>query len=63
MLQQAMLGSQVYSKTIPLAPGTYRLNIVAKDVVANTMNNFEMALNVPHYDEDQIGSSSLILAD
>ncbi len=63
MLQKAMGGSQVYSKTIPLAPGTYRLNIVAKDVVGNTMNNFEMALNVPHYDEDQLGSSSVILAD
>ncbi|MBV9294693.1 MAG: GWxTD domain-containing protein, partial [Acidobacteriaceae bacterium] len=53
MLQQAISGSQVYSKTIPLPPGTYRLNIVAKDIVGNTMNNFEMALNVPHYDEDQ----------
>ena len=63
MLQQALSGSQVYSKTIPLAPGTYRLNIVAKDVVGNTMNNFEMALNVPHFDEDQLGSSSVILAD
>ncbi len=63
MLQQAMTGSQIYSKTIPLAPGTYRLNIVAKDTVGNTMNNFEMALNVPHYDEDQLGSSSVILAD
>lgn len=63
MLQQSMGGSQVYSKTIPLAPGTYRLNIVAKDTVGNTMNNFEMALNVPHYDEDQLGASSVILAD
>ncbi|MBV9300977.1 MAG: GWxTD domain-containing protein [Acidobacteriaceae bacterium] len=63
MLQQAMSGSRVYSKSIPLAPGTYRLNIVAKDVVGNTMNNFEMSLVVPHYDEDQLGSSSLILAD
>jgi len=63
MLQQAMTGSQIYSKTIPLAPGTYRLNIVAKDVVGNTMNNFEMALTVPHYDEDQLGASSVILAD
>ena len=63
MLQQAMNGSEIYSKTIPLAPGTYRLNIVAKDVVGNTMNNFEMALNVPHYDEDQLGASSVILAD
>ncbi len=63
MLQQAMTGARVYSKSIPLAPGTYRLNIVAKDVVGNTMNNFEMPLVVPHYDEDQLGSSSLILAD
>jgi GWxTD domain-containing protein len=63
MLQQAMTGSRVYSKSIPLAPGSYRLNIVAKDVVGNTMNNFEMPLVVPHYDEEQIGSSSLILAD
>jgi hypothetical protein len=63
MLQQAMTGSQIYSKTIPLAPGTYRLNIVAKDTVGNTMNNFEMALNVPHYDEDTLAASSVILAD
>jgi GWxTD domain-containing protein len=63
MLQKAMGGSQIYSKTIPLAPGTYRLNIVAKDTVGNTMNNYEMALNVPHYDEDQLGASSVILAD
>ena len=63
MLQNAMNGAQLYSKTIPLAPGTYRLNIVAKDIVGNTMNNYEIALNVPHYDEDQLGASSVILAD
>lgn len=63
MLQQSMTGAQIFNKTIPLAPGTYRLNIVAKDIVGNTMNNFEMAINVPHYDEEQLGSSSVILAD
>jgi GWxTD domain-containing protein len=63
MLQQAMTGSRVYSKSIPLAPGTYRLNIVAKDIVGNTMNNFEMSLTVPHYDEEKLGASSVILAD
>jgi hypothetical protein len=63
MLQQAMNGSQIYSKRIPLAPGTYRLNIVAKDTVGNTVNNYEQALVVPHYDEDQLASSSVILAD
>lgn len=63
MLQKAMIGSQIYPKTVPLAPGTYRLNIVAKDTVGNTMNSFEMALTVPHFDEEQLGSSSVILAD
>jgi len=63
MLQQAMTGSQIYSKRIPLAPGTYRLNIVAKDTVGNTANTFEMALVVPHYEEDQLAASSVILAD
>jgi len=63
MLQQAMTGSQIYSKRVPLAPGTYRLNIVAKDTVGNTMNTFEMALVVPHYEEDQLAASSVILAD
>jgi GWxTD domain-containing protein len=63
MLQQAMTGSQIYSKRIPLAPGTYRLNIVAKDTVGNTANTFETALVVPHYEEDQLAASSVILAD
>jgi GWxTD domain-containing protein len=63
MLQATMNGSQIYSKRIPLAPGTYRLNIVAKDTVGNTMNTYETALIVPHYDEDQLGASSVILAD
>ena len=63
MLQQFQNGSQIYSKRIPLAPGTYRLNVVAKDTVGNTVNNYETAVVVPHYDEEQLGSSSVILAD
>jgi hypothetical protein len=63
MLQRAMNGQSVYFKSIPLAPGTYRFNLVAKDVVGSTMNNFEMPLHVPQYNEDAIASSSLILAD
>lgn len=63
MLQDSMNGSQIYSKRIPLPPGTYRLNIVAKDLVGNTMNTFESALVVPSYNEDTLGSSSVILAD
>ena len=56
-------GSSIYQKSIPLAPGMYRLNVVAKDIVGGNMNNYEMALNVPHFDDEKLASSSLILAD
>ena len=36
---------------------------MAKDIVGNTMNTFEMPLVVPHYEEEKLGSSSVILAD
>jgi hypothetical protein len=63
LLQQAMNGSSIYQKSIPLAPGMYRLNVVAKDIVGGNMTSYEVALNVPHYEEDKFASSSLILAD
>jgi GWxTD domain-containing protein len=63
LLGKAMAGASVYQKSVPLAPGMYRLNIVAKDIVGGNTNNYEMALNVPHYSEDKLAASSLILAD
>ncbi|MBI3680353.1 MAG: GWxTD domain-containing protein [Acidobacteria bacterium] len=63
LMQQAIKGGSVYQKSVPLAPGTYRLNIVIKDINGGNMNNYEMALHVPRYDEEKLGSSSLVLAD
>jgi len=63
LLQEAAKGQKVYQKSIPLAPGKYRLNVVAKDVVGGTMNNYEVALDIPHFDDEKLSSSSLILAD
>ena len=63
MLGKAIEGVNVYSKALPLAPGMYRLTIVCKDIVAGTMTTYPMALNVPHFDEEKLGQSSLILAD
>lgn len=63
LLQQASSGASIYQKSIPLQPGMYRLNVVAKDIVGGNMNNYEMALNVPRMDEDQLFASSLVLAD
>jgi GWxTD domain-containing protein len=63
LLSKALNGPSIYQKTIPLAPGTYRLNVVAKDITGGNTTSYEMALIVPHYDEDKLASSSLILAD
>jgi GWxTD domain-containing protein len=63
MLETAVKRSSIYQQRVPLAPGTYRLNVVVKDVVGGTMNNYELALRVPAFEEEKLGSSSLILAD
>ena len=55
--------SSIYQKSLPLAPGLYRLNLVVRDVVGGNMNNYELALNVPRYDIEKLVSSSLVLAD
>jgi hypothetical protein len=63
LLSEAIQGSSIYQKAIPLPPGMYRLNVVAKDLVGGNMTTYPMALNVPHFDDEKLGSSSLILAD
>ena len=55
--------SAVYQKTVPLAPGRYRLNIAAKDVTGGNTTTYEAALDVPQFEEDKLAASSLILAD
>jgi len=63
MLAEFSKGLSVYQKSVPLPPGMYRLNVVAKDVVSGNLNNYEMALTVPHFNEEKLASSSVILAD
>ena len=63
MLQEAARGQSIYQKTVPLQPGRYRLNIAAKDLVGGNTTNYEMVLDVPRLVDDQLGQSSLILAD
>ena len=63
LLAQVSQRSSLYQKSIPLAPGTYRLNVVVKDLIGGNMNNYEMALHVPRIDGEKLTSSTLILAD
>jgi len=63
LLQEYVKGSALYQKSIPLPPGTYRLNLVVKDIIGGNMTNYEMALSVPRYEEEKLAMSSIVLAD
>jgi hypothetical protein len=63
LLQAMSQRSSMYQKSVPLPPGKYRLNVVAKDVVAGNMANYEVALDVPLLDEEKLSASTFILAD
>lgn len=62
-LQAVAARSSVYNKAVFLAPGNYRLNVVVKDVVGGTMNNYEAALHVPRFEEEKLASSSIMVTD
>lgn len=62
-LAEASKGQALYQNAVPLPPGRYRLNVVAKDVVGGNMNNYEMVLDVPYFEDEKLGMSSVILAD
>jgi GWxTD domain-containing protein len=53
----------VYQQSVPLAPGRYRLNVVAKDIASGKLNTYEAALEVPAFGEDRLAAGSLVLAD
>jgi GWxTD domain-containing protein len=53
----------VYQEALPLKPGRYKLSLVLKDDLNGHMGSMELGIIVPHYDEDKLSSSSLILAD
>ncbi len=63
MLQEYAKHKSIYQKTVPLAPGTYRLNVVSKDVIGGNLSSQEFAITVPRLDPDKVSHSSLILAD
>jgi GWxTD domain-containing protein len=63
LLQQSLPGASIYQKAVPLSPGLYRLDIVLKDLNSNNVGVVNTRLAVPRFQDDQLSSSSLILAD
>ena len=62
-MHQEVGRASVYNKSVPLAPGMYRLELVVKDLVGETMGTYRTAVRVPEYDDEALAASSLIIAD
>jgi GWxTD domain-containing protein len=52
----------IYQKAIALAPGTYKVDVVVRDVETGNKGIVNMGFSVPKYDDKKLSSSSLILA-
>lgn len=53
----------VYQKNLILPPGRYKIDIVARDVASGKTGVIHQAFSVPKYEENQLSTSSVIVAD
>ena len=64
LLEKSLDRESVYWKALPLMPGIYRLDIAIKDVNnPDHVGIYARGINVPEYEDEKLGVSSLILAD
>lgn len=56
-------GISIYQKIIPLRPGTYKLDLVLKDINSGNAGTITKSFRVPRLPDDKLQLSSLILAD
>jgi len=64
LLQKALDVKELYWKALPLPPGHYRLDIAIKDVNnPDHVGIYGRSLDVPEFQDENLGASSLILAD
>lgn len=63
LFQHSLELSSIYQKSVPLRSGLYRLDLVIKDTQSGNIGVRSEALRVPHYEDEKLDASSLILAD
>lgn len=51
-----------YGKSVPLPPGTYRVDVVVRDINSGATAIKRLGFTVPKYDSKQLASSTLVLA-
>ncbi len=61
-LAEAKDRKSIYQKAIALTPGTYKVDVVVRDVVSGNRGIRSLGFTVPKYDDAKLSTSSLILA-
>ncbi|MEO8074436.1 MAG: GWxTD domain-containing protein [Acidobacteriota bacterium] len=61
-LAEAKDRKSVYQKAIALTPGTYKVDVVVRDVVSGNRGVQRLGFTVPKYDDAKLSTSTLILA-
>jgi GWxTD domain-containing protein len=61
-LAQMRERKSVYQKAIALTPGTYKVDVVVRDVGTGNKGIVNLGFTVPRYDDKKLSTSSLILA-
>ncbi len=61
-LSEAKDRKSVYQKAIALTPGTYKVDVIVRDVVSGNKGIVSQGFTVPKYEENKLDTSTLILA-
>ena len=61
-LAEAKDRKSAYQKALPLSPGTYKVEVVLRDISSGATGVRKIGFTVPKYDPKQLGTSTLVLA-
>ena len=61
-LTDARNRQSIYQKLYALAPGTYKVDVIVRDVVTGNRGIQSVGFTVPRYDNDKLSTSTLIMA-
>ena len=61
-LSEARDKKSAYQKAVPLAPGTYKVDVIVRDVSSGATGLKQLGFTVPKYDQEKLSTSTMILA-
>lgn len=61
-LTEAKDRKSAYQKAVPLSPGTYKVDVIVRDVTSGATGIKHLGFTVPRYDQAKLSTSTLVLA-